>query len=178
MKNLSQAIFIILGLGFLTSCIQYNISPPSRTVQTNQTFTMDISIDSCLRIPVFKRRAFCADTSDVYGVGFDLNYNSSIITYQGISLTGCVLSNVTSLTGFRNSSNDNGKLVVGVSKQGQVSGQSGQGKIATITFKALAQGNTTITVADPHLISSQGKSLLGRPFSWVRLGQASISVVP
>jgi hypothetical protein len=164
---------------FLVGCVTYILSPSATQVQTNNTFTVDISLDHCLG-PIFflPNKYICTDTSDVYGVGFDLNYDPTVLRFQGIDVSQSVLQNVTAVTSFRNSKTENGKLVVAITKSGQVPGEQGQGKIATITFQAINSGSTSITFKDPYLLDSTGKVLVGWPFFGAGFHEASVSVTP
>lgn len=171
---------LALGLVFLAlqACTpQYIIQPTNTTVAKDATFTVDIGLDHCVDMNVGSRHHFfCGDTSDVYGVAFDLDYDPAVIQFQSISVAGSVLSGTAAVTGFRNSGVENGKLVVGISKSGQVAGESGQGKVATITFKATAIGSTPITFKDPHLVNSAGKFLVGWPWYAATLQKANVTV--
>ena len=177
MKINKSLLGLIMVTILLSGCVVYIIDPGEITANNNGTFTVDIVLDQCVPIP-FTRKFMCTDTNDVYGVAFDLNYDSNVINFQSIDVSGGVLANVTATTGFRNSPTDNGKLVVGISKQGRVPGEQGQGKVATITFKAVSAGNTTLTFVDPHLVDSTGKFLVGWPLYAASLKQASVTIAP
>lgn len=178
LKRVKVVGIFMVGIFFLSACIQYQLEPGEISVAQNNSFEVEVHLDNCIEVPFFEVKIYCKDVSDIYGVGFDLNYDSNVIRFQGISLTGSVLSGATAVTGFRNSGTDNGKLVVGISKQGQVSGEPGAGKIATITFQAVSEGTTELNFADPHLVDSTGKFLVGWPWYWASLGKASVSVSP
>lgn len=177
MKKHIIVLSLIIATILSSGCVVYMISPGEITAANNSTFTVDIALDHCVAIP-FTKKYMCTDTNDVYGVAFDLNYDQNIIRFQSIDVSGGALSNVATKTGFRNSQTDNGKLVVGISKQGQVPGEQGQGRIATITFQAVSVGNTTLTFVDPHLIDSTGKFLVGWPFYAASLKKASVTIEP
>ena len=182
MEGGKKLLVLALGMVFiaLQGCApQYTISPADTTAAKDATFNIDIGLDHCVDIKIGRRhRFFCGDTSDVYGVAFDLNYDPAVVQFQSISVAGSVLSGTAAVTGFRNSAVDNGKLVVGISKSGQVAGESGQGKVATITFKALAAGSTQLTFKDPHLVNSSGKFLVGWPWYAATLQKANVTVTP
>jgi hypothetical protein len=59
-----------------------------------------------------------------------------------------------------------------------VAGEQGEGKVATITFRALSAGNTTLTFADPHVVESTGEFLAGWPFYAAQLGKSAIYISP
>ncbi len=182
MKSRMIFIAVILCSAFLMACIRYSVSPPDKTVNLNDTFSVDIKLNNCLGpveiLGVTMPWEYCADTSDVYGVGFDLNYDDTIIEFQSVDISSSVLSGATVATGFRNSATENGNLVVGISKQGQVAGEEGKGIIATIEFQAIGAGDTDITFADPHLLNDQAESYVGWPFYWARLRKGSVEVSP
>ena len=69
--------------------------------------------------------------SGLYGVGFDLLYPSGVLTFVGVT-KGSFFSGNTSLQ--VNSSNP-GRLIVGFSRLGAVSGVSGSGTLLTIEFR-------------------------------------------
>jgi|GEM_PF-1744053 len=165
---------IILTCFLIMGCIEYELSPTEISVNNGNSFTVDVVIDRCITIPVVGAQ-FCTSTDDVYGVGFDLNYDSSKIRFQSITLTGGILEGDSVITAFRNSSTENGKLVVGISKNGQVSGEDVYGKIATISFQAVGAGSTEITFSDPHMLDSAGDPYVGL-FKWAILKTGLVTV--
>ena len=178
MKNNKKLVAAFLSLFLLAGCVEYSITPVEINVQPNDTFTVDIILHHCIAPLPFTNKYICTDTNDIYGVAFDLNYDSNHIRFQSIDVSSSVLSDVTAVTGFRNSQTDNGKLVVGVTKSGQAPGEQGEGKIATITFQAVSAGSTTLRFVDPHLVDSTGKFLVGWPFYGAKLSEASVSIAP
>ncbi len=176
MKRL-RVLAAVVFLAGLSGCVEYSFSPVAVTAAHNGTFVVDVMLSHCVTIPYTDIR-YCSDTSDVYGVAFDVNYNPAVVRFSSISVTGSVLSSVTATTGFRNSATDNGNLVVAVTKQGQVPGQQGEGKIASITFTAYDPGSCTLSFKDPHLVDSTGKFLVGWPAYGASLNTASVTVTP
>jgi len=168
----------LAGMLLLAGCVQYIASPSPINAHPNDTFTVSIALDHCIGPIPLVHSYICMDTSDVYGVGFDLQYDPAVIQFQSVDVSGSVLHSVAAKTGFRNSATDNGKLVVGVSKLGPVPGEEGQGLIATVTFKAVAPGATQINFADPHMVDSTGKFLIGWPWYAATLVPASVTVTP
>lgn len=164
-----------LGVLLLAGCIQYSVAPSETTVHPSDSFTVDIQIGHCLQV---LGKTHCLDVGNYYGAGFDLNYDPEIIRFQNISVAGSVWSGTTAVTGFRNSSTDNGKLVVGISKQAQVAGQLTDGTIAIVTFQAIGAGSTRLDFADPHLVDNQGNILVGWPSYQAILQGSTVSVVP
>jgi len=168
-----------MGWLLLSGCIQYTLAPENSTVAKDGVVQVQVGLDHCLRLQVGKKmRNFCAGTNDVYGLGFDLNYDPVILEFQSLDLQGSALRNSTAITAFRNSTGDNGKLVVGISKIGPVSGELVQGLVATVIFKAKAEGSTELTFRDPQLLDSAGKYYVGWPFYNARLQKAQVTVTP
>ena len=159
------------------ACIQYTIQPETVTVANGGTFSATIGLERCGGITIFgDPMEWCMDVSDVYGVGFDLNYSSTVLGFQSIDISAGVIQGASVVTGYRNSATDNGKLVVGISKSGQVAGNNAQGTVARVVFLAKAAGTTTITFRDPQLLDSTGKVQVGWPFYRAKLYSASVTV--
>jgi len=161
----------------LASCVYYEVVPAQDSLAVGETVRVDIYLHHCRHFNLFGKKVYrCKDTSDVYGAGFDLYYD--LLSYQQTDLSNSVLSGATAAVGFRNSSTENGKLVVGVSRQGQVAGEPGEGIIATIIFRANNSGTTELTLDDPYLVDSQGNFYVGWPLYWIGLRGASITINP
>jgi hypothetical protein len=180
MKKLSLISMLVLFSVFFSGCISYWIFPEDREVSANEEFTVDVVLDRCLGpFEVWGEEvSYCSDTSDVYGVAFDLNYDPALLEVMEVDVSKSVLSGATVRTGFRNSDVENGKLVVGISKQGQVSGETGEGLVATITFRAKAAGTTDLVFDDPHLIDSKGRFYVGWPTFQAGLHSGMVTVLP
>ncbi len=95
-----------------------------------------------------------------------------------VDVSSSVLSGATSHIGFRNSDAENGKLMVGVSKQGQTSSQQGDGVLAVVTFRAKQTGTTDLVLKAPHLVDSQGEFYVGWPTYQAGLHHGFVSVSP
>jgi len=109
------------------------VSPSSKTVGEGDTFTVDINV---------------TDVTDLYSWQFKLYYKK-ILTCQSV-MEGPFLSSGGFGTFFpsptiNNSYNStHGRIDVGCSRLGRVPGETGSGVLATITFKALSAGSTTL----------------------------------
>ena len=177
-KVLTIAVMSLLLLS-AQACVQYTVQPENVTVANGGTFSAQIGLDRCVGTTIFGNPLnWCMDISDVYGMGFDLNYDSAVLGYQGIDISAGVIHGASVVTGYRNSVTDNGKLVVGISKSGQVAGESAQGSVARITLQAKSAGATTLTFKDPHLVDSTGKVMVGWPFYRATLRTATVTVIP
>ena len=162
-----------------SACIKYTLAPESSAVAKDGTVQVQVGLDHCLPFQFGgKPHSLCAGTDKVYGMGFDLDYDPAILEFQSLDLAGGALHNSTAVTAFRNSAVDNGQLVVGISKLGQVPGEPVQGMVATITFKAKEAGVTKLTFRDPQLLDSAGKYYVGWPYYSATLQKAQVTVSP
>ena len=178
-RGLEGLSAVFFGFLLLASCVYYEVVPAQDSLAVGETVRVDIYLHHCRHFNLFGKKVYrCKDTSDVYGAGFDLYYDSTLLSYQQTDLSNSVLSGATAAVGFRNSSTENGKLVVGVSRQGQVAGEPGEGIIATIIFRANNSGTTELTLDDPYLVDSQGNFYVGWPLYWIGLRGASITINP
>ena len=170
--------FLLTGSLLLFGCFSYNLNPDTKSVANTETFTVDVDFTHCFVIPLLGRTV-CKDGVNFYGTGFDLNYDPAVIQFQSISVSGSAWSGTSAVTAFRNSGTDNGKLVVGISKQGQVAGDTAAGKIATVTFQAVGAGSTEISFGDQQLVDGSGNFLLGwRNFAFVNSNKSAVTVTP
>jgi len=165
MKKVSLIMAIIFCSACLSGCLSFWVFPGETEVMQNEEFTVEVGLDRCLGPfeVMGKKVEYCSDASDVYGAAFDLNYDPSVLELVDVDVSSGVLSGATSRIGFRNSDTENGKLVVGVSQEGQTSGQQGAGVLAVVTFRAKQSGTTDLVLKDPHLVDSNGEFYVGWP---------------
>ncbi len=176
--RVAKLVMVLTTSLLMIGCFSYNLDPDTKSVANTQTFTVDVNFSHCLVVPLLER-TICKDGVNFYGTGFDLNYDPAKIHFQSISVSGSVWSGTSAVTAFRNSVTDNGKLVVGISKQGQVAGETADGKIATVTFQAVGAGSTDITFGDLQLVDGSGNFLLGwRNFAFVNANKSAVTVTP
>lgn len=130
MKKFSRiiiAVFISLILflnGSITYAATFNFSPTSTEVRPNNTFDVQVNVD--------------AQTDQIAGADIYLTYDANLLEVQTIT-DGSYFPQVEDvpstgrlyLTGFVNTQGDY---------------KTGAGTVATVTFKALAEGNTEITI--------------------------------
>lgn len=104
------------------------------------------------------------NASDVYGAAFDVDFDSSKMTYSTYS-NGSFLEQGGASVSYQvaTQSGNSGKLVVGISKQGAVSGASGIGTLLTLKFNV--SGGTDIDFSNNQLANSSGSSISGITWS-------------
>lgn len=98
--------------------------------------------------------------TDLYGVAFDLRYPSNLLQLVQAS-PASFLGNATlqSVPG-----QGSGLLLVGLSKLGAVSGNSGSGVLMTLEFRAIAAGEGTFSFEQNSAIDSSGQPISA--FGW------------
>lgn len=95
--------------------------------------------------------------SNVYGAAFDVDFDSSKMTYAGctqgsfLEQSGGCVANL--------QPGNNGKLVVGISKQGSVSGVSGSGTVVTLKFTA--SGSSSVAFSNNALKDPNNQTISG-----------------
>ncbi len=180
MKRLISIAAIVLASVIFSGCLSYRVSPSARQVNVNDEFTVDVVLDRCLGPFEIggQEVKYCSDADDIYGMAFDLNYDPALLEVMDVDVSSGSLSGATVRTGFRNSASENGKLVVGISKQGQTPGEEAGGLIATVTFRAKASGSTDLVFDDPHVIDSQGRFYVGWPTFQAGLHSGTVFVDP
>lgn len=165
MKKIFNIIFLIL-LTVACSKTELFLDAPPVPIQVGSSFNIDVRIYNLrytYNVPdipwywVISPSQRYTTVNDLYGVGFDLWYDSAIIGFQSMDITSGFLSGAQIVNSFRNS--QQGKLVIGISLEGSVPGISGSGKFLTLTFTALAPGTSTIHLHDLHIYDSNGNKI-------------------
>jgi len=120
--DISQAFTIANG----SSLPQLKFTTTSTTISTGTVFDVDVEV---------------ANSSDVYGANLNIEYPSSLLEVLSVSTGSFLGSNVVCLSKDFSSS---GYLNTGLTKLGNVSGSSGSGTLAKISFRAKTSGITTL----------------------------------
>ncbi len=98
--------------------------------------------------------------NDLYGVAFDLRYPSNLLqlvqTSAGPFLGSPTLQSVPG--------SGSGLVVIGLSKLGAVSGNSGSGVLMTLEFRAIAAGQGAFSFEQNSAVNSTGQTISG--FGW------------
>lgn len=104
-----------------------------------------------------------SNVSNVFGAAFDMDFDSSKMTYDSYA-AGSFLESGGSTVNYQVAlqSGNSGKIVVGISRQGAVSGVSGSETLVTLKFKV--SGNSSVTFSNYELRDSSNQSILG--ISW------------
>jgi len=121
--NLQLFIIFALAAPVLVFAQTVYLEPQYLEVQRNTNFSLPLTIDS---------------VTNLFGVNFNLNYNSSLISY--INSTEGNFLNQGCQTSMMITENPVGKIIFGITRLGaSCGGVSGSGTIATLNFKSLNQ---------------------------------------
>lgn len=100
------------------------------------------------------------DVTDLYGLGFDLDYPTNLLDYRGGSQTeGGFLSADGSNTQILARQITDGTVIVGLSRLGDVGGVDGSGLLLTLDFTAVSNGTGTFSFVANDAFDGQGDRL-------------------
>lgn len=98
-------------------------------------------------------------SSNVYGAAFDVKFDSSKITYDSY-VSGSFLESGGNMVNYQvGLQSGNSKLVIGISRQGPVSGISGSGTLVTLKFKVT--GSSVVVFSNNALKDSSNQTISG-----------------
>ncbi len=159
-------LITILLLASGCSRTELLLNGPAESVPVGSTFSVDLSIYNVISTYEVPNEPWdfllypserLANVNDIYGVAFDLWYDPAILSVQSIDKSSGLLSTGELQSSFRNAVA--GKLVIGLSLVGGVTGITGKGNLLTITFSAVAPGTTSLLLKDIHIYDSTGNKL-------------------
>jgi hypothetical protein len=146
-NNLTKKIWTILGLCLglagspLAMATTINVQPPSSPVSVNDTFSVDIDVSI---------------VSDLYSFQFGLGFSPSLLDVIGIS-EGPFLP--TGGLTFPFSIDGSGTITFVDTLLSAVSGVTGSGVLATITFQAQSAGTSNLDLSNVTLLDPQGSMI-------------------
>ncbi|MEW6102925.1 MAG: cohesin domain-containing protein [bacterium] len=141
-----------------------SLNPSVATITSGHSFTMDV---------------IASDAEDLYACNFDLVFDPNLLSIAGFS-EGSFLKQDGSLTLFVGTITE-GRLILGITRQGTVSGVSGSGTLASIILRPKANGTTTLTLSS---VSLKNSSLLPTPYSllpssiFINIPPVALSIIP
>jgi hypothetical protein len=95
--------------------------------------------------------------SDLYGVAFDLVYPSNMMTFDADAFTeGDFFSDGGFDTLLEVSERDRGRIVIGLSRVGEVRGRSTGGLLLSLPFATTANGTSDLAIESEHGYDSDG----------------------
>ncbi len=159
---MKKILFFIITISFFYGLPVFaqtvSLAPSSVENGFDSDFSLDLNISS---------------VSDLFGVAFDLDFDSSLITFISEE-EGAFLSNGCQ-TSLMTSPNTPGKLIVGLTRLGaSCGGVSGSGKLMTFNFKTLqSAGSSNLSFSNNSLCLLSGGECDYITGSWTG---ASVSV--
>ena len=154
MKKLRSGGIWVLFLFLVNACYYLKAVPEADSIQVGDTVGIKVRLASA-KIPLFGRLV-SRPAKDVYGVGFELDYDPAVLNFVEAQDSGGI-ANADIMTAFRNSASENGQLVVGISKSGQEPGDDSPFELVRIVFQAVGTGTADITIRDDNLVNSEGE---------------------
>lgn len=129
-----------------------NVTPGGQAIYLSQNNAL--SNDNTLAINVKAN-----NTSNVYGTVFDVDFDSTKMTYESYAAGNYLENGGATVTYMLTPSS--GKLIVGISRLGTVGGVSGSGTIVTLKFKAVAAGVASVDFSNNTVRDSGNQSIQG-----------------
>ena len=155
MKWIKKILSVGLILIFANACYYIEASSEKTDIQVGDTVGVNVWVVE--RVFNVWGKQIRRGAEDIYGVAFELGYDPAILNFvEAQNLGGLANSDV--MTAFRNSTTDNGQLVIGISKSGQEQGNETPMGLVRIVFQAISSGTAEITIRDDHLINSKGET--------------------
>jgi hypothetical protein len=108
-------------------------------------------------------------STDIYEIDFDLLFDPVVLRFNGASANGSFLAagGMTVIIAAGPASNDPGRLVVAVARQGTVSGVGGPNAsqtVVTLSFSGMSAGTTALTFDNATALDSSGTAISGITF--------------
>jgi len=117
------------------------------------------STSSTLRLDLVANQAV-----DLYAVSFDLVFPAQTVRFD-VASEGVFLSASGAVsTSFQVFESEAGRLVVGLSRLGNVAGAAGSGTLLTLELGAVAAGTGTLAFEDAHAYDSSGDEISAASF--------------
>lgn len=163
---------LVIAMLFLPAC---GPTSPSSTTDSSTTITFSGSSPTDNSVYMAKNDILSSGdviaidvkanniTGQVYGAAFDVDFDSSRVTYDS-KVEGSFLeqggNSPTYLVSLQSGSTN--KLVIGISRQGASSGVPGSGTIVTLKFRVT--GNSSLAFSNKELRDSSAQPISG--ISW------------
>lgn len=93
--------------------------------------------------------------TDLYGLALDIRYNTAIVSFDSFASRDFLGNDGTS-TSTQVVENPEGTLVIGQSKIGPSQGSAGTGDLLVLTFRAVAAGSSSISIANQGAYDPDG----------------------
>lgn len=117
---------------------------PTPTGTTEPTISLSSSTTQVSNGATFTVSVNVSDATNLFGAGFDINYDSSKLDLTGVQDGGFLTPSVNIII-------NNGYIAISsqAGTSGTTTGVDGDGTLCDITFRAKATGSVTISIASP-----------------------------
>ena len=167
-KGLCKLI-LVLGLALMTTACDKKPVDPTAIILFSGSTPGNNSVYMSRNSSLSSGNTLSVDikvnnVSNVYGAAFDVDFDSSKMTYDSYS-AGSLLESGGNAVSYQAGlqSGNSGKLIAGISRQAGASGVSGSGILITLKFKVT--GNSAISFSNNSLKDSTNQSISGVTWS-------------
>jgi hypothetical protein len=154
---------IIWQISIIIAIIAFSVS----TSQANTTLKMVLPLDKVTSGGTFTLNVEVSEVTNLYGVAFDVLFDMQIVKVLDVN-EGTFLNKNGTQTELNSSiDNEHGKVIIGISRLGQVGGVTGSRTLCSISFKTIGNwGKRTlkfenVTLKDSVLDKIDIKAILG-----------------
>ena len=149
MKTFQMIILMIISSCAFAATATVSVGPASKTINTFDTFTLDIRVD---------------DVVNLHGAQVRFTFDPTLIECQGI-VAGSFLTGTLSLPPLPTPAPGVGSILLNQAILG-VGGNTGSGVLWTITFRPLSgPGSTTLALSDVALAKYEAGTISSIPFT-------------
>ena len=143
LKRVSYSLLLVSSLATapVPAAPIVSIQPAVKSVSVNDTFSVDVAI---------------ADVADLYGFQFELSFSPTVLAVTNIT-EGAFLSSGGEATFFIPGDIDNNAGTISLTADtliGAISGVTGDGILASVSFQARGAGNSAIVLSNIKLLDS------------------------
>lgn len=131
-----------------------NLPPPQLTAKV----LFNLSSGNYSQGTIFTRTVEIKDTQGVFFAAFDLTYDPAVIEFID-AMEGTFLNkNGSNPTAFHATlqNGTQGRIVIGMTRLGQIGDVSGSGTLLTLSFRAVGAGTTTLAFSNPKGFKNMG----------------------
>jgi hypothetical protein len=164
-KLILQLLLVLLPIAYCLLPISafsatVRIDPSTTTLASIKPFAVDVKID---------------DVADLYGLSFDVVFDPDLLKVVSFSEGGFLKSDGKPTTFLGTTTS--GRLIIGMTRQGCVTGMNGGGELAEIVFKPKQPGTTTLKFESVSLFNSGTGSIpASASSSFVSISQKPINL--
>ncbi|HJO03082.1 MAG TPA: secretin N-terminal domain-containing protein [Acidobacteriota bacterium] len=123
--------------------ILVRLTPANQDTRVGQTLSVDVTTEG---------------SGEINNVGLRVNWNPQVLRFVEAT-EGSLLSSDGAETTFSSSAATQGTVAIGIGRVGQVGGVMASGRLATINFRVVGEGQTPVQIISAALRDSEGRPL-------------------